>query len=229
MLRGLIDAVAGLDGQVLVLVIAGLAFAETAFLLDLVVPGEVGMVIAGAAGAQADVPLVALVVGAAVGATVGDTVSYLLGRRFGTGLVRRWAWTRRRVAPGLDRTHAYFERHGGRAVFVGRWVGAMRAVVPLVAGSAGMQFRRFVLWNVAASLSWGAAVVSAGYLLGAEVAGLVDRIGQVVSGLALVALALWWLARRRRPHAPAGEPAAKGTFDPGRTDTFPSMIAPGDR
>ena len=210
MLRSLIDAVAGLDSPMLVLVVAGLAFAETAFLLDLVVPGEVGMVIAGAAGAQADIPLAALVAGAAVGATVGDTVSFYLGRRFGTGLARRWAWTRRRVAPGLDRAHEYFDRHGGRAVFVGRWVGAMRAIVPLVAGSAGMRFRRFLPWNVAASLSWGAAVVSAGYLLGAEVAGLVDRLGQVVSGVALVALALWWLRRRRRLHAPTLERSDKG-------------------
>lgn len=203
MLRGLIDAVAGLDSPVLVVVVAALAFAETAFLLDLVVPGEVGMVIAGAAGAQADVPLAALVAGAAIGATLGDTVSFLLGRRFGTGLGRRWAWTRRRVAPGLDRAHEYFERHGGRAVFVGRWVGAMRAVVPLVAGSARMRFRRFFPWNVAASLSWGAAVVGAGYLLGADVAGFVDRLGRVVSGVALVALALWWLRRRRMHQAPA--------------------------
>lgn len=201
MLRSLIDAVAGLDSSLLVLAVAGLAFAETAFLLDLVVPGEVGMVIAGAAGAQADIPLGALVAGAAIGATLGDTVSFVVGRRFGTGLVRRWAWTRRRVAPSLDRAHEYFGRHGGRAVFVGRWVGAMRAIVPLVAGSAGMRFRRFVPWNVAASLSWGTAVVSAGYLLGADVAGFVDRLGQVVSAAALVALALWWLSRRRRHHA----------------------------
>lgn len=202
MLRGLIDAVAGLDSPGLVVVVAALAFAETAFLLDLVVPGEVGMVVAGAAGAQADVPPAALVAGAAIGATLGDTVSFLLGRRFGTGLVRRWAWTRRRLVPSLDRAHEYFERRGGRAVFVGRWVGAMRAVVPLVAGSAGMRFRRFFPWNVAASLSWGAAVVCAGYLLGPEVAGFVDRLGRVVSGVALVALTLWWLRRRRMLHAP---------------------------
>jgi membrane-associated protein len=196
--RDLIEAVAGLHGAVLLLVVAGLAFGESAILLDVLVPGEVGMVLAGAAGAEAGMALPALIGVAALGALAGDTVSYLVGRRFGPALAHRWRWTRARVAPRLERAHHHFENGGGGSVFVARWVGALRAVVPLVAGGAGMSFGRFLAWDALASLSWSTAIVSAGFVFGDDVASVVDRSGRVLSGLVLVGLIVWWWARRRR-------------------------------
>lgn len=198
MVRNLIDAVAGLHGALLLLAVAGLAFGESAVLLDLVVPGEVGMVLAGAAGAEAGMALPLLITAATLGALAGDTAGYLLGRRFGATLVGRWRWTRARVGPRLDRAHRHFEARGGGSVFVARWVGALRAVVPIVAGSAGMPFGRFLLWDFAASLSWTAAVVTAGFVFGDDIAAAVDRWGQVASAAILVGLGAWWWARRRR-------------------------------
>lgn len=198
MVQSVIEAVAGLHGTVLLLVVAALGFGESAILVDLLVPGEVGMVLAGAAGAEAGMPLPALVGAAALGTVAGDSVSYLVGHRFGPTLVDRWRWTRVRVGPKLDRAHRHFERKGGGAVFMARWVGALRAVVPLVAGSAGMPFGRFLLWDTAAALSWTAAVVTAGFVFGDDVASVVDRSGHVLSVLVVVGLAGWWWARRRR-------------------------------
>ena len=199
MLNRIIELVAGLAGPLLYLVTFGLAFAETAIGLDIVVPGEAGMVVAGAAGHEGGSPLALLVAAAAAGATAGDCVSYGVGRRFGMRLLDRWDLTRRRVRPAAERAHDHFARHGGRAVFAARWVGALRAVVPVVAGTAGMPFLRFLAWNVAASLTWATAVVSLGYYAGPRIADVVDRVGGWLSA-AVVALvvAVWVLRRRRR-------------------------------
>lgn len=196
MIGRLLDLVADLPEPLLYLVAALLAFGETAIGLDLVVPGEAGMVIVGASGERAGVPLVGLVAAAAVGATSGDLVSYWIGRRFGLRVLDRWSFSRR-LLPKAKRAEAYFERGGGPAVFAGRWVGALRAVVPLVAGTARMPFTRFVAWNVAASVTWTATVVTLGYVAGSEVASAVDRAGGWLS-VAVVALVVAWLLWRRR-------------------------------
>src|SRR5215204_5600818 len=104
----ILDAVARLGGVGLCLAVLGVSFGESAVLMDFVIPGEVGMVVAGAAAGRNDVSPWLL----------GATFSYLVGRRWGMTLVRRWGWLRRRLEPRFDRAHAYFQRRGGRAVFV---------------------------------------------------------------------------------------------------------------
>ena len=183
-----------------ILVPAGflLAFGETAILLDLLVPGEVGMVIVGAAAARSDYPLAPVMVAGMLGAVVGDSVSYAIGRRWGARVVCRWEFTRRRFEPRMQRAERYFHTHGGWLVFVARFVGAFRAVVPLVVGTTGMPYPRFLAWNVVASVTWAGIAVSLGYHFGDEIARLVDRVGLVVSVVAAAALLAWWLVRRRR-------------------------------
>ncbi|MGH9050932.1 MAG: DedA family protein [Acidimicrobiia bacterium] len=175
-----------------------LAFAECALFLDLVVPGEAGMVVAGAAAARADVPLPTMIAAAAAGAILGDSVSYVIGRRWGMAVIRRWEPIRRRLEPRAERAQKYFADHGGVAVFLGRFVGVVRGVVPVVAGTARMPYRRFLPWNVAASLVWTAAVISAGYLVGRHVEALVSRASVVVTAVVVAGVATWWLVRRRR-------------------------------
>jgi undecaprenyl-diphosphatase len=197
----ILDAVSGVGGPLLYLITFLLAFAETAAFLDFFIPGEVGLVVAGAAARRAEEPLAVMIVAGALGATAGDTVSYLLGRRFGVQIIERWDFTRRHLGPKVERAQDYFGDHGGTAVFVGRFVGALRAVVPLVAGTAGMPFRRFFVWNVAASICWAGAVLSLGYFVGQRIADVIDRLGLWISLVAVVLVAAffafrWW--RRRR-------------------------------
>jgi membrane protein DedA with SNARE-associated domain len=142
--------------------------------------------------------LVAL--GAAIGATAGDTVSYAIGRRWGLPLLKRWRLSRRLV-PKAEEAQGWFDRHGGRAVFVGRWIGALRAIVPVVAGTARMPFGRFLAWNVLASLTWAGAAVTLGYLFGNAAARAVERAGIWVYVGVAVAAAAWWIVRRRRAQA----------------------------
>jgi membrane-associated protein len=197
MVTWLIELVAGLGGPALIGVAFLLGFGESAIGLDLLVPGEVGMVITGAAGRASGAGLVPLVMAGAVGAILGDTVGYLIGRRWGRGIVQRWSWTRRRVEPELDRAERYFRRRGGWAVFGARWVGALRAVMPVVAGGARMPFRRFLLWDIPAACLWAGVVVSLGYYLGRGIAETVDRFGHWLSLGVLAALVIAVVIRRR--------------------------------
>lgn len=174
-----------------------LAFGESALFMDLVVPGEAGMVVAGAAASRADVPLGTMIAAAAVGAFAGDSVSFWVGRRWGMSLIRRWEPVRRRLEPRVERSREYFARRGGAAVFLGRFVGAVRGVVPAVAGMSAMPYRRFLPWNALASVVWTSAVVSAGYLLGRNVEKVVSKASLVIALVVAAAAGTWWLLRRR--------------------------------
>ena len=192
----LLDTIAEIGVPGLYFVTAFLAFGECALFFDLVVPGETGMVIAGAAGARADASLPLLIVAASIGATLGDSVSYALGRYVGLPLIHRWEWTRRRLEPKVEAGHEYFHRRGGAAIFLGRFVGVVRGIVPFVAGTARMPYRRFLAWNIAASICWTGLVVSAGYLLGQNIETVVDNIALIVSIAIVVGVTGWLLYRR---------------------------------
>ena len=203
----ILDTVAGLGGWLLCLAVLGVSFGESAVLLDFVVPGEVGMVVAGAAASRNDISPWVLIAFGSVGSVLGDSFSYLVGRRWGMSLVRRWSWLRRRLEPRFERAHGHFEQHGGRAVFVARWVGALRALVPVVAGIAEMPYRRFLLWDAVAAVLWVTTMVWLGALLGDDLARVVDRVGTGVSLVVVGAIVLVLVvrARRRRPTS-AGRP-----------------------
>ena len=215
MTTDILEALASLPPLALLLAVAGLAFGETAILLDFVVPGEVGLVVAGAAVRHADAPVMGFALAAAFGAAAGDSLSYAIGRRYGMAIVQRFSFTRRRVAPTLEEAGDFVARHGGRSIFLGRWVGAMRAVVPFVAGVGGMRYRTFAGWNLAASLAWASSMVLLGYRFGPAVARTVDRAGSVVS-LAAVAIVVTLVVVRRRRHGLARK-RKRRTFGPAAT------------
>jgi len=195
----LLDDVASIGGGWLLLAAFLLAFAETALFTDLIVPGEVGLIVAGAAAARGDDPhLVPLIAVAALGATLGDSVGWAIGRFVGVPFVERYAWTRKHLRPKVERAREYFTRRGAAAVFLGRFIGALRAVVSVVAGMSGMPYRRFLPWNVLASVAWTALVLSAGYFFGRNVESVVGDVGLVVAASIIAAVGLWWLVRRRR-------------------------------
>jgi undecaprenyl-diphosphatase len=196
-----LDSLADLGPGMLHLAAALLAFAETALFMDLVVPGEVGLVLVGAAGQRAGADVPTLVAAGALGAVLGDSCSYALGRLVAAGRLPGTARLARRFDGAIHRAESFFDRHGGAAVFLGRWVGALRAVVPFVAGAGRMGFGTFLAWNVAASIGWVSTVVGLGWVFGDHVASTVDRIGAVVSVVAVAALMAWLLTARRRAKA----------------------------
>jgi membrane-associated protein len=210
----ILDAVARLGGWGLCLAVLGVSFGESAVLMDFVIPGEVGMVVAGAAAGRNDISPWLLIAIASVGSVLGDCFSYLVGRRWGMTLVRRWSWLRRRLEPRFDRAHDYFQRRGGQAVFAARWVGALRALVPLVAGTSEMPFRRFLAWDAAAAVLWVTTMIWLGAGFGDDIARIVDRVGTGVSLAVVGAIVLVVVLRSRgiTPwRRPAGDAPGSGT------------------
>jgi membrane-associated protein len=196
-LRTVLEWLAGFGPGGLYLAALLLAAAETAIFADLLVPGEVGLALVGAAAATVeDASVVAVAAAAAVGATLGDCISFAVGRRWGTGLLARGE----RRSRGLERARRTFERHAGGAVFLARWVGVLRAVVPVVAGASSMSVRRFLGWNVAASITWASVVVGVAYGVGPRAVELVDRAGWALAAVALaVVLVVVWRRRSQSP------------------------------
>ena len=131
----------------------GLAFGESFAFLSLLFPGTTIMIAAGAFIPGGTLDFWPLVIGCVTGAIAGDAISFWLGRRYGYLIARVWPFSRRPEL--LTRGFAFFERHGGKSVFIGRFFGPLRAVIPLVAGIARMPTRRFWLANVFSALWYG--------------------------------------------------------------------------
>lgn len=168
----------------------------------LFVPGETALIAAGVLAGSGRLDIVAVVAIAAAGAVVGDNVGYAAGRYGGRRLLTsaRLPFPRHR-ARLLDRGDAFFERHGGKAVFLGRFVTGVRVVVAWVAGVNGLPWRRFVVWNLLGGVVWAAAIGSLSYSFGTVIARDARLAGAVALGLALVAapvVVLWQRRRRAR-------------------------------
>lgn len=199
MLAYLLDLVSrmGAWSYLLIFVIAML---ECAAFLGLVVPGESLMLACGFLSHQHVLMLDAVIAAGTLGAIVGDNIGYELGRRMGRGWLlaggARVGLTEARVVAA----EAFFERHGSKAVFLGRFVGYARALVPFVAGTSEMNHRVFMLYNALGAVLWAVGVTLLGYFLGAswrlaEV--WIGRAGALVLVLAIVAAGIVWLRRRR--------------------------------
>ena len=113
MFTGLLEHAAELSEPLLLALTLLLAFGESAFLLDLVVPGEVGLVFLAAALAEQESSLPLAIGLASLGCVLGDLTGYAIGRRFGLAVVRKWEPVRRRLEPQVDKAQTYFDRRGG--------------------------------------------------------------------------------------------------------------------
>src|ERR671931_1783285 len=162
-----VDAAAQLASPWAYVVLALLAAAESAAFVGLAVPGETAMLLGGFLAYQGRASLAVMMAAGALGAVVGDQIGYQIGRVAGAPLKR--SRLGRRV--GQDRWakgEAYLRAKGGRAVFLGRFVGVLRALVPALAGMSRMPYRTFLPWNAAGGIIWAPAFVLLGYLAGSS-------------------------------------------------------------
>ena len=198
-----VNTVLSLSGWWAYAVIALLAFGEAAVFVGLVLPGETALLLGGVLAATGHISLPVLLAVAAVAAVLGDSVGYEVGRHSGEPL-RRSRLGRRIGEERWSRAEQFVLRRGGPAVFLGRWVGVLRALVPALAGMTRMPYRRFLAWNLAGGITWATTVVLAGYATGAawrtaaHYFGRVSLVLVVVAGLAALG---WCLVRRRRRSA----------------------------
>jgi membrane protein DedA with SNARE-associated domain len=183
-------------GRVTYLIAGGFAFLEVGTPLGLITPSELAVPFAGAAAAAGAVGLMPLILVVWVCAVAGDSTGFLTGRLVGDRLLQRIL---RR--PGLARRHAaltaHFARHGSLTVLVGRWLPYARTATPLLAGTSGMPYRRFVICSVVGSGVWAAAMCSLGFLAYRSVDEATQWLGRAGLVVLLLAIVTLLLVRRR--------------------------------
>jgi membrane-associated protein len=182
--------------------VAGLAFLETGAFVGLVAPGETAIVLGGVVAAQGEVELGAMLALAWAAAALGDLASFALGRRLGRRFVVAHG-PRLGVTPTrLATVDAFFARHGGKAILVGRFVGVVRAVAPFLAGASRLRLRGFLPWSLLGTGLWASAFTLVGYLFHRSFASAADLLTHGALALAAIAaLVLGVRALRRRPAA----------------------------
>ncbi len=180
-------------------VVALLVFVEDALFVGFVIPGETAAVLGGVAASRGMLPVAAMIVVVIVAAIVGDSVGYEVGKHVGPRLLTLKILDKRRAR--LEDAQEFLARRGGSAVFLGRFVAFFRAVMPALAGTAHMPYRRFLPWNAAGGIIWGTAFVMLGYLAGNSYDKVASTVGRdaalVVAGLVIVALVVWQVRKHR--------------------------------
>lgn len=154
------------------------------------VPGETALIAFGVLASQGHYSIVIVIAVAVAAAIVGDNLGFwLVGRRGGRALIRRYRWVERRTRHVLPRAEALINRYGGRAVFFGRFVSVLRETIAWVAGLAGMSWPRFLFWNALGGIVWASGVGLLAYFGGKALADAVSRYG-LYAGAAIAAVAV---------------------------------------
>lgn len=146
--------------------VGALAFMESLIVIGMFVPAVALMIGVGGLMATGVLDPAPVLLWAVLGAALGDWLSYLLGRRIGPSIYRRWPLSSHRQETAFARL--FFRRYGFVSVLLGRFFGPVRATVPLVAGVVRMNHRTFQSANVLSAIIWVPAMLAPGYLAGAN-------------------------------------------------------------
>jgi len=150
-------------------------------------PGETALVAAGVLASRGDMNIVAVIAVAAVAAILGDNVGYWAGRLGGRKLLQRWGPLERYASRVLPWSERFFERHGGKTIFLARFIAVLRVTAAWLAGISRMQWWLFFLWNAAGGIVWAVAVGLVAFYAGHAAAAAIGRYG-LIAGAAIVVL-----------------------------------------
>jgi membrane-associated protein len=177
---------------------------EASTMLGMVFPGEIAILVAGAAAQVGTLPLWAVIPAGVAGAIIGDAIGFGVGRRYGARLLSRLP--ERLVKPEAVRaTNALIRRRGPIVVLIGRTTALLRALVPGLAGMSGLSWRRFLPYNMLGGMIWASVVAALGYLAGASLTVVQDQLGMasnIIFGVVVaIGLVVWLRTHFRRRHA----------------------------
>jgi membrane protein DedA with SNARE-associated domain len=184
-------------------------------------PGETALIAAALLASAGKLQIELVIPLAAAGAIIGDNIGYVIARRAGRWLLERPGRFERHRREVLVIGEQFFERHGPKAVFFGRFILGLRTWASWLAGATRMHWRSFVLWNALGGICWATIVGLIAYFLGHSAKSAIETFGiygLIAAVLAIIsALVLGRRYRRRREHGgPAGKPARRAT-EPGDT------------
>jgi membrane protein DedA with SNARE-associated domain len=207
-MTGLVDRLLNLNPALVYVAVTALVFAEDALFVGFVIPGETAAVLGGVIASQGRVHLWLIAVLVVAAAIIGDSAGYGIGRHVGPRILRLRILDKRRRR--LDDAQQFLRRRGGWAVFLGRFVAFFRAVMPALAGTSRMPYRRFLTYNAAGGLVWGVGFVVLGFVTGNSYKAVEKSVGRVVAlvvlGLVLIALVIWRIRAHRTEAAREAQP-----------------------
>jgi membrane protein DedA with SNARE-associated domain len=188
------------------------------------IPGETALITGGVLASQGQLNIELVIALAAAGAILGDNIGYVIGRKGGRWLLERPGRFHRQRLSVLEIGEPFFERHGPKAVFFGRFVLGLRVWASWLAGATRMPWRSFVFWNACGGIVWATAIGLLAYFLGHSAGNAVQAFGLygLIALVLGVGAAIAAHRRHRRGMAAQGEacesPARHATTDRERSD-----------
>jgi len=167
------------------LILVAIVFTETGLLVGFFLPGDSLLITAGLVAAAGGLNIWWLNVLLAVAAVTGDSVGYAIGARIGPRLFTREKSLLFNPAH-IERTRRFYARHGAKTIVIARFVPIIRTFAPVVAGVGTMEYRRFLVYNVAGGVGWVTGMTWAGYLLGRAI----PNIGEYVHIVVVIVIVL---------------------------------------
>jgi membrane-associated protein len=167
--------------------VGAMAFLETGAFVGLIAPGETAVVLGGVVAAEGGVDLGPMLLIVWMSAAAGDLASFMLGRKLGRRFLVARGPRLGMTADRLARVDGFFDRHGPKAILVGRFVGIVRAVAPFLAGASGLPVRRFLPWSLLGTAVWASAFTLVGYAFHESFGSAADLLAHGALAAAVVA------------------------------------------
>jgi len=183
--KKLIGDIAGTLGAWTYVLVGVMAYLETGAFVGLIAPGETVVIAGGVIAGQGEIDLIPLIGLVWICAILGDTTSFYIGRRLGRGFLTKHG-PRFKITPQrLDQVEGYFERHGGKTILVGRFIGLVRALAPFVAGTSGLPYSRFIPFSIVGTGLWSTTFCVLGYVFWRSFDQVAHIAGQAIFGFGL--------------------------------------------
>lgn len=192
----------------LTIAIGIIAAVESIAVLGLILPGAVMMTAAASVAGNAGLSIPVMLISGTIGAVVGDSISYWIGKTQRDRIPRLWPFSRH--PNWLERGEQFFERYGGLSILIGRFIGPVRPLIPMVAGMMSMPQLRFLVVNVLSAIGWAPLYLLPGYYLGQNVHlspvffwWLVCFFGVMTVAMLIFSSGRRWLERNGTSYRPA--------------------------
>jgi membrane protein DedA with SNARE-associated domain/membrane-associated phospholipid phosphatase len=159
-----------------------MAFLETGAFVGLVAPGETVVIAGGVIAGEGTISLLPLIAIVWICAILGDTTSFFIGRRLGRKFLEKHGPRVKITHERLDQVEGYFDRHGGKTILIGRFIGLVRALAPFIAGSSGLSYRRFIPYSIIGTGLWSTIFCTLGYIFWRSFDRVAHIAGQAIFG-----------------------------------------------